>query len=185
MSIEYWLKGDIPPGPIKATVVANVKQLANTIKQHKKIVLIVGSELSKLEKLVGEDVLDKLVSICLILNAKMIVSEGSLIRRLDEKGFKNYEIMFPLEIIQKLTLKEAEYDLAIFVGFHYYYEWLILNHLKHNAYKHLNTLSIDPYPQPNSTWTMPPLPPAIWYKNLCQLEDELKMKTSNKEIQNF
>lgn len=178
MSIEYWLKGDIPSGPIKTTVIANMKQLANIIKQHKRIVVIVGSELSKLENLIGEDILDKLISLSLNLNAKIIVSDGNIVRRLDEKKFRNYEIMFPLEITQKLSLEKPEYELAIFIGFHYYYEWLLLNHLKHNAYRNLNTLSIDPYAQPNSTWTMPSLPLAIWYKNICQLEEELKIKTS-------
>ena len=178
MSVEYWLKGDIPPGPIKATVIANMKQLAHIIKQHKKVVLIIGSELSRLEKLVGEDILNRIINLSLILNADVIVSDGNLVRRLDEKGFKNYEILFPMEIIQKLSLDKPKYDLAIFIGFHYYYEWLLLNHLKHNAYKDLNTMSIDPYAQPNSTWTMPSLPLTIWYRNLCQLEEELKVKTS-------
>ncbi|MCS7096957.1 MAG: hypothetical protein NZ926_00500 [Candidatus Methanomethylicia archaeon] len=177
MSMEYWLKGDIPPGPIKATVISNMKQLANIIKQHKKIMLILGSELSKLEKLVNENILDKLISISLNLEADVVISSGDIARRLDDEGYKNYKIMFPLEVIQRLTLRNLEYNLAIFVGFHYYYEWLILNHLKHNAHKHLNTMSIEPYAQPNSTWTLPSLPLAVWYKNICQLEEEIKSTT--------
>jgi len=174
MSIEYWLKGDIPPGPIKATVIPDVKKLASIIKQHKKPLIMIGPEIHRLSELVDGDVLGNLINISNSIKAEMIVSDSKSVRTLDSRGFKNYVIAFPLEVVQKLSSNNSNNDLAIFIGFHYYYGWLLLNYLKHYAYKNLNTMSIDPYPQPNARWTFPLLPLSIWYKNLCQLEEELK-----------
>lgn len=178
MSIEYWLKGDIPPGPIKAIVISDIKRLVNTIKQYKKPLIIIGPDIVRIEKLVGENVLEKIINISSHIKADLMVSDGNTIRKLDGGGYKNYKIMFPLESIQKLASNKSSYDLVIFVGFHYYYGWLLLNYLKHYAYKHLSTISLEPYAQPNSSWTLPSLPLSIWYKNLCQLEEELKASST-------
>jgi CO dehydrogenase/acetyl-CoA synthase complex epsilon subunit len=175
MSIEYWAKGDIPPGPIKATVVPDVKRLASIIKQHKKPIMMIGPEIHRLSELIGGDILSNLINISNSIKAEITVSDSKTVRELDSREFKNYVIAFPLEVVQKISSNNANYDLAILIGFHYYYGWLLLNYLKHYAYKHLNTMSIDPYPQPNATWTFPLLPLSIWYKNLCQLEGELKV----------
>jgi CO dehydrogenase/acetyl-CoA synthase complex epsilon subunit len=175
MSIEYWLKGDIPPGPIKATVIPDIKKLANIIKQHKKPLIMIGPEIHKLSELIGGDILGILINISNNIKAEMIISDSKTVKELDSRGVKNYVIAFPLEVIQKISSNNSNHDLAIFIGFHYYYCWLLLNYLKHYAYKNLNTMSIDPYPQPNATWTLPLLPLSIWYKNLCQLEEELKV----------
>jgi len=35
MALEYWLYGDIPPGPIKASVITDVKSVVDIVKKFK------------------------------------------------------------------------------------------------------------------------------------------------------
>ena len=172
MGVEYWLRGEIPQ-PIRATVITDVKTVASRIKQHKKPVILIGSELFKLEKVAGSDLLTPIIDIAVGIRADLVTSSSDIIQRLDAKGFKGYKIGFPMEVVQQLS-KNSSYDLAIFIGFQYHYEWLLLNYLKHYAYKHLNTLSLEPYAQPNATWSMPSLPIPLWHKNLLTLSEALK-----------
>jgi len=93
------------------------------------------------------------------------------VKVLDEKGIKDYEIVFPLELVQRVLRRGIE--LVVFVGYQYTYEWLLLNYLKHYV-PGIKTLSLEPYAQPNSTWTLASLPLTHWYKNICDLEELLK-----------
>ncbi len=172
MSLEYWLKGEIPQ-PVKATLITDVKVLAGKIKQHKKPVVLLGSELYSLERLAGSDIVAIVADIANAVNADLTTSNSGIVQRLDSMGFKRYRVEFPMEFAQKLA-KHSNYDLAMFIGFQYHYEWLLLNYLKHYAYKHLNTLSLEPYGHPNATWTMPSQPIPLWYKNLLALVEVLK-----------
>ncbi|MEM2253284.1 MAG: carbon monoxide dehydrogenase beta subunit family protein [Desulfurococcaceae archaeon] len=172
MSLEYWLKGEIPQ-PVKATVITDVKVLGGKIKQHKKPVILLGSELYRLERVVNSDIVAAAVDIANAVKADLTTSNSDIVQRLDSMGFKKYRVEFPMKAVQKLA-KNMDYDLAMFIGFQYHYEWLLLNYLKHYAYRHLNTLSLEPYGHPNATWTMPSLPIPLWHKNLLALIEVLK-----------
>lgn len=174
MALEYWLRGDIPPGPIKVTVLTDVKKIAEILIRFKNsIVMLLGSQLHSIEELIGEKIIEKFIEIAEIVDGDIIVSDSKTVRRLDALGYKRCKILFPLEIIQSVLYDNSKYKLVVLTGFRYSYAWLLLNHLKHYR-PNLTTLSLDPYAQPNATWTMPSLPLQIWFKNLVQLTDILK-----------
>lgn len=178
MALEYWLKGDIPPGPIKATIVTDFNRVVEIIKKFKNYaVMLVGANIRTFEKTLGVGVVEILSEIAKTIGAPIITSDAATIHKLDELGFTNYKVMFPLEVIQKLSKGDSHYKLTLLVGFRYSYGWLLLNHLKHYR-PDIQTLSIDPYAQPNATWTMPSLPLQLWFKNLSQIVEILKSSTT-------
>lgn len=174
MALEYWLRGDIPSGPIKATVLTDAKRIAEILLQFKgSTIILLGSQLCQIEELIGEKVIESFTQIAEIIGSDVVVSDSKVIERLDALNYRRYKILFPLEVAQNITKNGLKYKLAVLVGFRYSYAWLLLNHLKHYR-PDLNTLSLDPYAQPNATWTTPSLPLQIWFKNIVQLTDTLK-----------
>jgi CO dehydrogenase/acetyl-CoA synthase epsilon subunit len=171
MALEYWLYGDIPPGPIKASVITDIKSVVDILKRYKGKLLAIGSQIVRLCELTSQDLIDRVVSIALNSNTSISTSSPAVIKTLDLKGVKNYEVAFPLELMQRVSRKGME--LVMFLGYPYYYEWLFLNYLKHYA-PNTKTLSLEPYAQPNATWTLTSLPLPLWYKNICSLEELLK-----------
>jgi CO dehydrogenase/acetyl-CoA synthase epsilon subunit len=171
MALEYWLYGDIPPGPIKASVITDIKSVADILKRYKGKLLTIGSQITKLSELTASDLIDRVVSIALSSNTLIATSSSATVKTLDMKGIKNYDVVFPLELMQNVLKKGIE--LVVFIGYPYHYEWLLLNYLKHYT-PNVKTLSLEPYAQPNSTWTLTSLPLPLWYKNICSLEELLK-----------
>jgi CO dehydrogenase/acetyl-CoA synthase epsilon subunit len=178
MGLEYWLKGDIPPGPIKATVITDISRVAEIIKKNiGQIAIFIGSAIKDVEDTVG-DVVSRIAELSIAINAPIITSDSNIVKKLTDIGFKNYIILFPLEMVRKISRGELkQYRLLIFIGHRYAYQWLLLNHIKHYR-PDIQTLSLDPYPQPNATWTLPPLPLNIWYKNFVQLIELVKASTA-------
>lgn len=176
MALEYWLKGDIPPGPIKTTIV-DITRAVDILKRYKDLsIILIGSNINNIEKLINANILEKIIELSKTLNAPIATANPNIIQRLDNTGFTNYITEFPLDIVKTLSRKNHSYKLAILIGFIYSYAWLLLNHIKH--YKpNINTLSLDPYPHPNATWTLPLLPIQIWFKNLSQIIEILKSST--------
>lgn len=174
MAFEYWLRGDVPPGPIRATVITDTKRIADILRQFKESSLIlIGTNIRNIEKLINDNAIEKIVELSKIINAPIVSSDAEVIQRLSNTRFTNYSVEFPLEVIRKLARKNHNYKLIVLVGLRYTYAWLLLNHLKHYR-SDLNTLSLDPYVQPNATWTLPSLPLQIWFKNLVQIIEILK-----------
>uniref|UniRef100_A0A7C4B9C4 Uncharacterized protein n=1 Tax=Thermofilum pendens TaxID=2269 RepID=A0A7C4B9C4_THEPE len=171
MAQEYWHYGDVPPGPIKASVIADVKSIPDIIKKYRSRLLAIGYQLTKLSDLVAPDLVDRVLSIALSLNAWISTSSPAVVKALDARGIRNYDIAFLIELIQRISKKGVE--LVMLIGYPYAYEWLILNYLKHYV-PSVKTLSLEPYAQPNATWTLASLPLPIWYRNICSLEELLK-----------
>jgi CO dehydrogenase/acetyl-CoA synthase epsilon subunit len=171
MALEYWLYGDIPPGPIKASVLTDIKTLPDIFKRFKNRLFAIGSQITKLSELTSPDLIDRVVSIALSLGAWISTSSPTIVKALDVRGVKSYDITFPLELAQKISKRSAE--LVILIGYPYAYEWLILNYLKHYT-PNVKTLTLEPYAQPNATWTLASPPLSVWYKNMCSLEEMLK-----------
>jgi CO dehydrogenase/acetyl-CoA synthase epsilon subunit len=174
MALEYWLFGDIPPGPVKAYVITDIKHIPEIIKKYRTKLFAIGSDIAKLCELTSFDLVDKLISIAESSNASISTSSPIVVKALDRKGVKNYEITFPLELVQRVSKRSIE--LVVLVGYPYAYEWLLLNYLKHYAIN-TKTLSLEPYSQPNATWTLTSLPLSLWYRNICYLEELLKKST--------
>jgi CO dehydrogenase/acetyl-CoA synthase epsilon subunit len=175
MAAEYWLYGDIPPGPIKASVITDIKTVPDIIKKFKNKVFSIGPYITKLSEITAPDLIDRVISLALASGGRIATSSPAVVKALDAKGIKNYDIEFLLELARKALKRGAE--LIVFVGHFYSYEWLILNYLKHYA-PDIKTLTLEPYAQPNATWTLASLPLPIWYKNICSLEEMLKKGTA-------
>lgn len=175
MALDYWLRGDIPPGPLKAIILTDIKKVAEILKRYKNSSLILlGSQITKFEEIIGEKVVEKFTEIANAINSDIITSDSRTIKILDSLGFRRYKIIFPLEMVQKLLRNSLRYEpLVILAGFRYAYGWLLLNSLKHYR-PSIRTLSLDPYAQPNATWTLPSLPLQIWIKNISRLIEILK-----------
>ena len=172
MAIDYWSYGDVPPGPIKASILTDVKAVVDVINSFKNKAMVIGPYIMRFAELTSKDLIDKVVSIALSANAKIVTNSAELVKYLDSKNIRSYEIAFPVEFVRDVPKKGIE--LIMFIGHHYAYEWLILNHFKH--FSNAKTLSLEPYAQPNATWSLPSLPLQIWYRNICSIEEMLRKK---------
>ncbi|MEM0261907.1 MAG: carbon monoxide dehydrogenase beta subunit family protein [Desulfurococcaceae archaeon] len=178
MALEYWSRGDIPPGPVKATLITDVNKAIDVLKKYiGSTTILLGSNLHNLEETLGSSIVDLFVELANLIKSNIVVSDSRIVRKLDEKKFSNYRIIFPLDFVRMIHSGVIEPKLIILAGFRYYYGWLLLNNLKH--YKpSLATMSLDPYAQPNATWTLPSLPLSIWHKNILQLLNAIKSQLS-------
>lgn len=161
-------------GPIKAFVIKEPRRAAALIKGAKRPLIIVGDLVTKYDT---EDFngIDIVIQIAKEKDAHINVT-GPLIKKFRETGYKNLYFMPALEVIDRLMDKDwsghdgkGKYDLIIFIGFMYYYEWLMLNGLKHFAYKWLKTLSLDPYYHPNATFTLLTMKIDDWRKFIKEI----------------
>ncbi|OYT30144.1 MAG: CO dehydrogenase/acetyl-CoA synthase complex subunit epsilon [Thermofilum sp. ex4484_82] len=177
MRVDSWQKAEIP-GPIKAFPISDSKKLALLIKRAKKTLIVVGYRSLKL----AQDKIDMtsyVIDLASKLNAHIAVT-NTLIKEFSKKGYENTYLIPAMELADRLRDPEwkgfdgkGNYDMVVFIGFPYYYEWLILNGLKHFAYKHLKTVSLDPYYQPNATFSLPNLSLEKWIEFLKSLKDNL------------
>ncbi len=173
---ESWQKAEVP-GPIKAFLIDDPKRLAILIKRAKRPLIIAGYRIAKMtDKL---DLVRYLIDLAERINAHVVVT-GSLIKEFEKRGYRYLYLMPAMEVVDRLMDSEwpgfdgkGNYDLVIFIGFPYYYEWLMLNGLKHFAYRHLRTISLDPYYQPNATFSLPNMKIGEWVKFLDSLKDNV------------
>jgi len=156
------------PGPIKALVVMKEPKVAAAIiKKAKRPLIIIGDLATKYDG-EGFDSISLLTEIAKAVNAHVNVT-GPLIRKFRETGYDKVYFMSTPEIVDRLRDEnwkghdgKGMYDLAIFIGFRYYYAWLMFNGLKHYAFKWLKTMSLDPYYHPNATYTLPAIDIDKW-----------------------
>jgi len=173
---ESWQKAEIP-GPIKAFLFEDPKKLAVLIKRAKRPLFIVGYKATKISE--EFNVIKYIIELARKIEAHIVVT-GSLIREFENKGYSHIYLMPAMEVMDRLKDPNwpgfdgrGNYDLAIFIGFPYYYEWLMLNGLKHFAYRHLRTISLDPYYQPNATFSLPNMKIKEWVKFLDSLKNNV------------
>jgi len=178
MSAEPWQRAEIP-GPLKAMPIRTPEDLISKIKKFKRPIIIVGHFVEKLS-LDDVNMVDVIIELAKAIDAPIVVT-STLINKFREKGYENVHYMPAMEIADRLRDPDWEgldgngrYDLAIFIGFQYYYEWLMLSGLKHFAYTHLKTLSLDPQYQPHATWSLLTMPDKMWNKFILTLTESLK-----------
>ena len=175
---ESWQTAEIP-GPIKAVIIPEAKRVAAILKSAKRLLLIVGNEIIKQQD--SEfDIIQYITEIAKVTNAHINVT-GTIIHKFREKGYDKVFLMPALEIVDRLRDETwmghdnvGRYTLAVFMGFPYYYEWLLLNGMKHFAYKNMKTLSLDPYYQPNATFSLPNMRIDEWRKFIRELVENLR-----------
>lgn len=172
---EPWQKAEIP-GPLKALIIEKPRTAAGIIRHAKRPIMIFGSKIFEVS---SDELIKALIQISQKINADVVVT-GGLIKKFDSRGYKGLYSMPAMELADRLRDKEWEgldgkgnYDLAIFIGFRYYYAWLILSGLKHFARDNFKTLSLDPYYQPHATFSLYNMKLDEWNSYILAIRDSL------------
>jgi CO dehydrogenase/acetyl-CoA synthase complex epsilon subunit len=133
------------------------EKASGLLRRFRRPVVSIGSEILEYS---GEDICEQMEKICKTIDACIMSSSPSILERLDGGGLKIKPSSL-LELADRLRDPAwmgidggGQHDVALFLGFNYYYSWLILSGLKNFAYKHLKTFSLDPYYQPNATYSL-------------------------------
>jgi acetyl-CoA decarbonylase/synthase complex subunit epsilon len=173
---EPWQTAEIP-GPKKAHVITKPAVVVAMVKRAKRPIFIVGHETVEV-KSSKEKAVD--LAIRLAKSGEIpVVATAHIVGEFVKRGFHPAAWLSVMDIGNRLKDPEwkgldgrGQYDLAVFMGIPYYMEWLILSGLKHFAYKHLTTISLDRFYQPQATWSFPNTKIEEWTKSL---EDVISM----------
>jgi acetyl-CoA decarbonylase/synthase complex subunit epsilon len=173
---EPWQKAETA-GPEKAFVIKKPEIVVSMVKFAKRPIIIVGHEAAETD--FGKDnVIDYLVRLSKSSNIT-IVATAHLVKEFINKGFKPPAWMPLVDIANRLRDPgwkgldgEGLYDIALFIGFPYYLEWLILSGLK-NFSLNLKTISLGRFYQPHASWSFPNTSVKDWKKNLEVIEKKL------------
>ncbi len=176
LAAESWQRGEIP-GPIKAFAIKEPRTIATILKRAKRPLLVAGHKILEYRDK-GIDLVEYLGELSRLIGGR-IVATSHVVTEFRARGYEAYFIP-PMELLDRLMDPEwkgldgeGNYDLVVFIGMYYYMEWLILSGLKHFAYKHLKTVTLDPYYQPHANWSLPNMPVEKWIKYLDELKHRL------------
>lgn len=145
------------PGPKKAFLIPKPEVVVAMIKRAKRTLLVVGSEAVNIKTKDG-DLIDSAMRFSRIENIT-VVATGHLVGEFRQRDFYDVYAMQLMNLGDRLRDSDWEgfdgkgpYDLALFVGFTYYLEWLVLSGLKSFALD-LRTISLERVYQPNASWS--------------------------------
>ena len=177
---EPWQTAEIP-GPKKAHVIMKPAVVAAMIRRAKRPVLIVGHKAVETE--VGaKTAIDVAIDLAKAADIP-VVTTAHIVGEFITRGFHPTAWISAVDIGNRLRDPEWEgvdgvgqYDLAVFMWLPYYMQWLILSGLKHDAYKHLTTVSVDRFYQPHATWSFPNMELEEWNRNLEEVIRKLGEK---------
>ncbi len=164
MASQPWLYGF--SFGIRQAQVVTPEHVARLIAQSSNPIMIVGSE-CELRLPSGLRIVDYAIEIAKIRNIPMIVTT-SVVKEVREQ-YNNVRHMFLMETFRKLidprwSINGNQHDLAIFIGHTYYMISHLLTATRHFA-KHLKTLSLDRYYQPNVNFSLQNQPLLNVYEN--------------------
>ena len=161
---EPWQTAEIA-GPNKAKVIAKPEVAAAMIKRAKRPILVVGYLSTKTDKDTG-----KMIEYAIRLNKATgvpIVATAHTIKEFVKQGFNDATQMNAMDIGNRLKDPNWEgldgkgsYDVALFMGWPYYMEFVIMSGLKH--FSKLRTITLDRYYNPHASWSFPNLKVEEW-----------------------
>jgi acetyl-CoA decarbonylase/synthase complex subunit epsilon len=176
---EPWQTAETP-GPEKALVITKPEIVAALLKRAKHPIMIVGHGILGCN-LGKEEMIDYVIRLAR-LSGVTVVATSHIVKEFVEKGFQPAVSISAIEIADRLRDPSwkgfegnGQYDLAIFLGFPYYMEWLILSGLK-NFSPDLKTVSLDKFYQPNASWSFPNISTEEWINNLNAIEKEFRKR---------
>ena len=164
-------------GPKHAKVFPNPTVAAAMIKRAKRPLLVIGSNAPDTETEDG-DLIDYAIKIG--KKGKItLASTGHLIGEFMKRGAENvYSIPF-MNLGDRLRDTdwkgfdgEGQYDLVVFAGSQYYFEWLVLSGLKNFA-QNLRTISLGNLYQPNASWSMGTVDHKAWIGMLNEIAENI------------
>ncbi len=176
---ESWQTAEIP-GPKKALLILKPEVVVAMVKRAKRPILIVGHQAAEDY---SEDV--KMIDYAIRMNKISgipIVATAHTMNEFLKRNFKAAASMPAMDIGNRLQDSEwkgldgkGPYDLALFMGFPYYMEFVILSALKHFS-TNLKTISLDRFYNPHATWSFPNLSVEDWSKSFEILLNKLGEK---------
>jgi acetyl-CoA decarbonylase/synthase complex subunit epsilon len=174
---EPWQTAEIA-GPKKALVITKPAVVAALIKKAKHALLVVGHE--EVETEFGEKKgIDVVITLAKAAEIP-VVATAHIVGEFIKRGFHPAAWMPAVDIGNRLVDSKwsgldggGQYDLALFVGIPYYMEWVILSGLKHFAFTHLTTISLDRFYHPHATWSFPNTSLEKWEENLTVIVEKL------------
>ena len=173
---EPWQTAEIA-GPQKALVITKPEIAAAMIKRAKRPILVVGYLATKADKDTG-----KMIDYAIRLNKTAgipVVATAHTIKEFVKQGFNGATQMNAMDIGNRLkdpTWKgldgKCSYDVALFMGWPFYMEFVILSGLKHFS-KNLKTISLDRYYNPHASWSFPNLKAEEWNQSFETIINKL------------
>jgi len=173
---EPWQTAEIA-GPKKALLILKPEVVVAMVKRAKHPILVVGHQ-------AAEDYSNDAKMIDYAINmsktAKIpVVATAHMINEFIKRGFQPAAWMSAMDIGNRLQDPDwkgldgkGSYDLAMFMGFPYYMEFVILSGLKHFS-TNLKTISLDRFYNPHATWSFPNLSVKEWNESFKTLLDKL------------
>jgi acetyl-CoA decarbonylase/synthase complex subunit epsilon len=176
---ETWQTAEIA-GPQKANVIMKPEVVAAMIKRAKRSILIVGYLATKTDKDTG-----KMIEYAIRLNKAAgipIVATAHTIKEFVKQRFDQATQMNAMDIGNRLKDKtwqgldgKGSYDIALFMGWLYYMEFVILSGLKHFSAS-LKTITLDRYYNPHASWSFPNLKVEEWNQSFETIIKNLERK---------
>jgi acetyl-CoA decarbonylase/synthase complex subunit epsilon len=164
-NVTPWQTAEIA-GPKKALVISKPEVAAAMIKRAKRPILVVGYLSTKEDKDTGK-MLDYAIRLSKA-GGIPVVATAHTIREFVKKGFTDAVQMSAMDIGNRLKDPEwkgldgnGNYDVAMFMGWPYYMEFVILSGLKHFACN-LRTISLNRFYDPHASWSFPNLKVEDW-----------------------
>jgi anaerobic carbon-monoxide dehydrogenase, CODH/ACS complex subunit epsilon len=161
---EPWQTAEIA-GPNKAKVIVKPEVAAAMIKRAKRPILVVGYLSTKTDKDTG-----KMIEYAIRLNKATgvpIVATAHTIKEFVKQGFNDATQMNAMDIGNRLKDPnwkgldgKGSYDVALFMGWPYYMEFVIMSGLKH--FSNIRTITLDRYYNPHASWSFPNLKVEEW-----------------------
>ena len=178
MSTEPWQKAEIP-GPIKAVVIPKPQMVSALIKRAKNPIFVVGHKVADTE-FEAKKPIDYIIRIAKSANIS-VVATAHTIKEFLKRNYESVTQMSLMDIGYRLTDREwsvsdknPPHDLALFIGFPYYMEWLVESGLKSYAFQYLKTISLDKFYQPHCNWSFSNLSVEEWFKNLSLIAEDVE-----------
>jgi acetyl-CoA decarbonylase/synthase complex subunit epsilon len=151
-------------GPKKAFIIPKPEVAAAMIKRAKRPLLVVGAEAPKMETKDG-DLIDTAIKVS--RGGISVVATGHMVGEFRRRGAEVHSMPLMnlgdrLRDLEWMGLDgKGRYDLAVFVGFSYYLEWLVQNGLKSFA-QDLTMISLSRSYQPNAGWSLGSMKTEEW-----------------------
>jgi len=161
------------PGPKKALIFSKPEIAASMIKKAKRVILVVGSEAVNVKTKDG-CLIDSAIILSKARNVTVLAT-GHMLSEFMKRNAENVYSMSLTSIGDRLRYSDwsgldgkGPYDLAVFMGFYYYMEWLVLSGLKNFA-PELRTISLDNVYQPNASWSFGSMSDKDWMESLDKI----------------
>jgi acetyl-CoA decarbonylase/synthase complex subunit epsilon len=143
-----------------ARIIQDASQYASFIQKARRPLLVLGPSLSEWS-LDGKPVIDYALEIAKAANMPICATE-TLKGKLTELGVTPDSVYDAVEIANALkdpdwrgVRKEGNHDLVLFFGIRSDLEEQCLSVLKHFAFSHLKTMTLDKYYFPNANYSLP------------------------------